>query len=359
MDLWVIFLTGLTTGGLTCLAIQGGLLATALAKQVPVAVPPRPSTKGRKQAQENILTSVQLTKNPWPVVYFLTAKLIAYTLLGFLLGTLGSVFQLSLTVQAIMQIVAGLFMLATALNMLNVHPIFRYAAIQPPKAITRSIRNQAKSQEVFTPALLGALTIFIPCGTTQAMEILAISSGSPLMGALIMFAFVLGTSPTFFVLGFLATKIRGQFQPVFALVTAILILFLGIVSLDGGLSLLDSPLAPSNVLSAVFTSGGERPISGEVQTANGFQELSIKVLNSSYDGYTPNRFTVHSGQPIRLRLITNNSFGCARSFTIPRLGIRRLLPTTGETIIDLPAQQVGTLPFSCSMGMSRGLIIIS
>jgi hypothetical protein len=30
MDLWVIFLTGLTTGGLSCLVVQGGLLATAI-----------------------------------------------------------------------------------------------------------------------------------------------------------------------------------------------------------------------------------------------------------------------------------------------------------------------------------------
>ena len=30
MDLWVIFLTGLTVGGLTCLAVQGGLLASVI-----------------------------------------------------------------------------------------------------------------------------------------------------------------------------------------------------------------------------------------------------------------------------------------------------------------------------------------
>ena len=31
MNLWVIFLTGLTIGGLTCLAVQGGLLASVIA----------------------------------------------------------------------------------------------------------------------------------------------------------------------------------------------------------------------------------------------------------------------------------------------------------------------------------------
>lgn len=33
MNLFVIFLTGLTTGGLSCLAMQGGLLASVIANQ--------------------------------------------------------------------------------------------------------------------------------------------------------------------------------------------------------------------------------------------------------------------------------------------------------------------------------------
>ena len=33
MSLWIIFLTGLTTGGLSCLAMQGGLLASVIANQ--------------------------------------------------------------------------------------------------------------------------------------------------------------------------------------------------------------------------------------------------------------------------------------------------------------------------------------
>ena len=33
MNLWLIFLTGLTTGGLSCLAVQGGFLASIIANQ--------------------------------------------------------------------------------------------------------------------------------------------------------------------------------------------------------------------------------------------------------------------------------------------------------------------------------------
>ncbi len=363
MNLWVIFLTGLTTGGLSCLAVQGGLLATTLTRQSTItAEQPRRSSKSKraKSKQPTTLTSLELVRNPWPIVYFLGAKLLAYSVLGFLLGALGSTIQLSPTVQAIMQIAAGLFMLATALNMLNVHPIFRYAVIQPPQALTRLVRNQSKSQEVFAPALLGLMTIFIPCGTTQAMEVLAISSADPLLGALIMFAFVLGTSPTFFVLGFLATRVRGRFQRAFMVASAFLIICLGIVSLNGGLNLLGSPLAPGRVLAAILqsgdtvTTGSAGPVPAKV--VGGVQELTIRALDASY---YPNYLTARRGQPIRLRLVTRDSFSCTRSFTIPSLNIRRLLPQTGEVVIDLPAQPQGTLFFTCGMGMYSGYIRIA
>src|SRR5216684_1209570 len=80
ISLLPIFLTGLITGGLTCLAVQGGLLASTIAQQEEN----RLLEKGKKF---NTIT---------PIIAFLGAKLIAYTILGFLLGLFGSLFQLSL-----------------------------------------------------------------------------------------------------------------------------------------------------------------------------------------------------------------------------------------------------------------------
>jgi uncharacterized protein len=350
MNLWVIFLTGLTTGGLTCLAVQGGLLATAITKQSAV---PQHHVKGKRaKEKQRRMAGVQMSQNALPVAAFLLAKLIAYTLAGFLLGALGSVAQLTPTVQAIMQMGAAIFMIGTALNMLNLHPIFRYFAIQPPRFLTRMVRNQAKSQEVFAPALLGLMTIFIPCGTTQAMEILAISTSDPVTGAAIMFAFVLGTTPTFFVLGFLATQVRGKFQPSFVVVTALLVLFLGIVSMDSALSLVGSPLAPRHLLASLI---GETPPVAAVVVGE-IQEITMSAQNT---GYIPPNWTAQSGVPIRVRLVTENNLSCSRTFTIPSLGIQQVLPLTGETVIELPAQPSGDLYFSCGMGMYTGIIRVS
>lgn len=355
IDLWVVFVTGLTTGGLTCLAIQGGLLATILAQPVTVSTAPKRKHPSKKRHKTSPQTQVILARNLIPVINFLLAKIFSHALLGFGLGALGGAVQITPATRAILQLAAGFFMLGTALNMYNVHPVFRYFAIQPPRVFTRLIRNQSKSREIFTPALLGLLTVLIPCGTTQAMAVLAISSGNALTGAVIMTVFVLGTSPTFLLLGFLAMRLLGGLKQVFATVTALLILFLGIIAVDSGLNLLGSPLAPRRVITAMLDLDRVSGSTVEAISANGVQEIRIQA---HYSGYIPNQIQVQRGQPIRLRVFTKENYTCSSEFVIPALNIYRVLPATGETVINLPPQNTGRLYFSCGMGMFTGTIII-
>ena len=184
MNLWLIFLTGLTSGGVTCAAMQGGLLASVIANQKKVASNPG-------------LGSDDIA----PVSAFLTAKLISHLALGALLGALGSVVELSLTAKLMFQGLAALFMFATALNLLDIHPVFRYLSFQPPKWAYRLLKNNERSASLIAPSILGFLTVFIPCGVTQAMAVVALSTGSAVMGALTMGSFVLGTVPLFFLIG--------------------------------------------------------------------------------------------------------------------------------------------------------------
>ena len=108
MNFWVIFLTGLTVGGLTCLAVQGGLLASVIASR---------EDEARKDARRHAITATAA---------FLIFKLIGYTALGFLLGAFGGALNISDNMQTIMQLIAGLYMLAVAGNLLNIHPIFTH-----------------------------------------------------------------------------------------------------------------------------------------------------------------------------------------------------------------------------------------
>lgn len=390
-DLVVVFVTGLTTGGLSCLAVQGGLLASSIARQVEedvqaalVAKPAAlPKGKKRRQAQARAtpITPARPKHVARPIALFLGAKLVAYTLLGALLGWLGSVLQLTPTVRGILQIAIGIYMVGNALRMFEVHPIFRYFVFEPPRSLTRFIRRTAKnsSSEVITPLFLGLLTVLIPCGVTQAMMALAVGSGNPLAGAAIMAAFTLGASPVFFTLAYLATRLGGALEARVLKVAAIAVLVLGLISVNTGLNLLGSPLSLNNVARALLpaaaaptttgfvtdlsaiecdpkltscaANGGASTESGQADTEN---TITVRALN---DGYFPASTRAKAGQPVRLDLVTDKTYSCAQAFVIPALRIERLLPPSGVTSIDLPPQKAGSvLRFTCSMGMYGGQI---
>ena len=221
--------------------MQGGLLASSLAHQIEQDYVEQAANKKNKSK------APVRTNSALPIFLFLVAKLIAYTLLGALLGWLGSYLTLSPMTRAMLMIAIGIFMIGNALRMFNVHPIFRYFSIEPPKFITRYIRRTAKGTDTATPLFLGALTVFIPCGVTQAMMATALGTGSVAMGAALMFAFTLGTSPVFFIVAYLTTELGAKLEKFFMRFVAVVVLILGFVTLDGGLNVLGSPLSFQNM----------------------------------------------------------------------------------------------------------------
>ena len=336
-NLITVFFTGLITGGLTCMAVQGGLLAATLAQR----------------EEEKLKNNLKKGGNALPILSFLLAKLVAYTILGFLLGQLGSFFTLSITTKVIMQVAVVIFMLGTAFSILGIHPIFRYFIIQPPKFLTRLVRKQSKSQDMFAPAILGAFTIFIPCGTTQAMMALAIASANPLTGAAILFAFVLGTSPLFFILGFFATKLGDVLEKEFMKIAAFALIILSIFNLNNAIALTGSRFTLENFGKNIYctlwfceasVNSNNDPVS----------ETTITITKLSYQ---PDVITVKRGTDVTLHLVNKDGASCIQAFTIPSLGIQKLIPPGSSDTIKFKApQNAGQIPFMCSMGMFRGVI---
>lgn len=324
-SLWLAFLTGLTTGGLSCLAVQGGLLASAATSQ------------GKERNRSLVIT-------------FLISKIIAYALLGFGLGLLGASLTISPKLQGIFQIAAGIFMLLTAGRLLDLHPIFRYAVIQPPKFVFKLVRKTSKDNSHFTPALLGFMTVLIPCGITQSMLLLAIASSSPWQGAGIMFFFTLGTSPVFLALGVATLELLKR--KVFAFAAALVIAVLGIMSVNSGQTLRGSFHTLQNYYKAATgnVSGAQ---DGQVAGVNteGKQEAVITVLEN---GYSSSVSKLKAGVPVKLKLVTNGTRSCTRSFTIPQLNISKVLPQSGSEVVEFTPTQTGRLSYSCGMGMFGG-----
>ncbi len=343
---FIAFITGLTTGGLSCLAVQGGLLASSLERMLE-----RPVGQGKKVAS---------VPNPaLPIGLFLAAKVVAYTLLGFLLGALGSVFQLSTSTRAILLIAIGVFMVGNALRMFNLHPVFRYFVIEPPKFITRYLRKTAKGERdgsqlhpYVTPLLLGALTVLIPCGVTQAMMGVAIASGDPIQGTFLMLAFTLGTTPVFFVVSYLATSLGQRTQGLFMRFVAAIVLVLGLVSMDGGVTLLGFPYSVTNLTQNFFQT------TPKVESAPPpVAEAGTITLMANNNGYSPRKLMAKAGVPLTLNVVTKETYSCARAFVIPDLKVETILPETGTVPIQIPPQEAGSqIFFTCSMGMYTGVI---
>lgn len=349
MNLWVIFLTGLTTGGISCLAMQGGLLAGVIANQKGTELEGTTAKERRKMRG-------QFDQLDWlPVAMFLGSKLAVHTVFGLLLGALGAVISLSLGVRLAFQVFAALFMFGTAMNLLNVHPVFRYLAFQPPKFMQKWVRGSTKSRALFAPAVLGAMTIFIPCGVTQAMEVLAINTGSAITGAGTMFAFVLGTFPLFALIGVATAKLSEGWQAAFMKVAAVVLVGMSVYGLNGVLLVVDSPFAVQNVVKFVeMTRGANKDAVGITGTVEkGVQKVTINVLDR---GYSPNRVQVKAGAPVELTLKTNGVYSCASAFIFREFGISAFLkPTDTKTFTFTPTKK-GRFRFSCSMGMYTGVM---
>jgi uncharacterized protein len=399
-SLWLVFLTGLSVGGLSCLAVQGGLLAALIARR---HAPHEGAAESAAGAPVKAGTGSAAPRDRYgdlgAVVQFLVAKSAAYTVLGGLLGLFGS--HIPLALHGWMLIGAGLFMVLTALQLYDVHPALRHLTITPPKRIQRLVRRQTKRSEALAPLALGALTIFIPCGVTVAMEVLAVASHSALRGAAVMLAFTLGTAPLFLLVGAAASQLEKSATSLFRPIAAVTIVVIALVSIVSGARLLGfDPLRPGGPAaqaglvtvsppgasgepvgtpgvaalgastSGVGPAGARAPEAGTPPNGAGasngegpggaggsggqaVQEVTVQVGSG---GYVPARIRILPGIPTRLRLVTDNTRGCIRSFVIPSLGIERILPATGTETVDLPAIPAGRIDFMCSMGMYTGVI---
>lgn len=97
--------------------------------------------------------------------------------------------------------------------------------------------------------------------------------------------------------------------------------------------------------------------SGRADLAPSVDNISIVdgkqiVAISAKGGYTPKVSNAKAGVTTIIRVGTNGTFDCSSSVAIPSLGLRKSLPITGSTDIEIPEQKAGTkLQGLCAMGM--------
>ena len=81
---------------------------------------------------------------------------------------------------------------------------------------------------------------------------------------------------------------------------------------------------------------------------DGVQYITINARG----GYSPRISSAQAGIPTKLIVKTNGTYDCSAALVIRSVGYQKILPQTGEEIIDLGTSQKGTsLQGTCSMGM--------
>lgn len=327
----IVFLIGLTAGLSTCMAIVGGLILGASA---------------RFAEKHPEATSLQKFK---PHLFFNLGRIISYFMLGGIIGYAGSFFQISSGVLGILTIAVGLVMLILGAQLTELFPRLSSVSFTLPKSISRILgikKHHEKEYSHKNSFTMGALTFFLPCGFTQAMQLFAISSGSPLTGALTMGIFALGTAPGLLGIGGLTAVIRGAFAKTFFKFAGLVVIALAIFNISNGLN-----LTGLNVLASFSNNAKIQANDPNVTLENGVQ---IVRMTQSSSGYSPNSFTIKKGIPVKWIITSTDPYSCASSIISSKLGVRQGLQE-GENIIEFTPQEIGQIRFSCSMGMYTGV----
>jgi plastocyanin domain-containing protein len=87
--------------------------------------------------------------------------------------------------------------------------------------------------------------------------------------------------------------------------------------------------------------------------------VQLVVVTAATGEYRPGNIAVQAGVPTRLVIRAQDAQGCVRAFVIPSLNKQWILPSDGDTAIDLGVLKPGRLDYSCGMGMYTGHLTIA
>ncbi|MDR2688059.1 MAG: sulfite exporter TauE/SafE family protein [Oscillospiraceae bacterium] len=315
MGYGMLFVVGLLTS-VHCIAMCGGI---NLSQCVP---------RGGKPAGQGRFAAFK------PAFLYNLGRVISYTAIGGVLGLVGLLLGgsagagLPVTVQGILKILAGIFMVIMGINMLGIFPWLR--KWQPPKFFSGRAGGGP-----FVVGLLGGL---MPCGPLQAMQLVALASGNPFAGALSMLLFSLGTVPLMLGLGSVVAALGVKFAKKVMAAGAVLVVVLGLAMLSQGASLSRFTPAPDD---GVSTIEGQQIIESTLGPGR-YPDITVRAG-------IPVKWTIHAPE--------GSINGCHNRMLIPAYGIEYAFKPGGNTIEFIPGEP-GRFQYSCWMGMIRGTITV-
>lgn len=317
MGYGILFFMGMLTS-LHCVAMCGGI-------NLSVCVQYKAVTDGSKFDKLK------------PSALYNLGRVISYTIVGGIVGGIGSVVSFSGTAKGVVAILSGFFMIIMGINMLNIFPVLRKLNPRMPKIFSRKVHENGINRG---PLIVGFLNGLMPCGPLQAMQIYALGTGSAMTGALSMFLFCLGTIPLMFGFGAVSSFLSGKFTHRMMKVSAVLVLLLGVLMLNRGLLL--SGFNTSVVLGMSASGSGVAKIEGNVQ-----------IVNTKLDSGRYSPIIVQKGIPVKWIITADSSDinGCNNSINVPEYNLENKQLKAGQNVIEFTPGEEGNFVYSCWMGM--------
>lgn len=333
---------GLVAGISSCASLVGGLLLS-LSKQ----------WGDLYNSEENKFKQFQ------PHLLFNVGRIISYAFFGFLLGYLGEKLTISLSFGPILAIIVSVIMIILAFQMLNIE-LFHKLKFSLPKSFTTYISNESNFKGKWAPLIIGGLTFFLPCGFTLTAQSIALLSGDPIRGMLIMFFFALGTLPILLIISFTSAKLysKPNLTNIFQSITAILVIVLAIFNIKSQIIVLDpfpvNSAGSKNTVEIDKEDLVSKEVTNEMSLVEGKQVIK---MDASAKGYFPNYFKVKVGVPVRWEITDKGTSGCTNAVVSKNLFAGEIRLEKGKTSVkEFTPTTPGKYMFSCWMGMVTGTI---
>lgn len=300
----------------------------------------------------NVSTGNSFSQKMEPHLKFHVGRLIAYVLGGGILGLVGSLITFNNPIiYATLILIISVIMFSIGLQMIGVRWVvnmysYIYAALLGKNKLNSEINNKS-------PLIIGATTLFLPCGFTLIAQSAALASGSFIAGAAIMGIFVLGTFPVLLGISFggVALFYKKKFASAFNFVIGTIIIVFSLYTINGQLNVLGLPSFSDIDLSQSEDVGIDEKSDNDKTN----QELYIVADGFEYTIIGSN--ILKAGVPTKMIVDNRGIAGCGAYMAAHGLLDDWQKLESGFNEFEF-TPQAGTYKITCTMGMVQPITVI-
>ena len=324
MSLGMLFVIGLLTS-IHCVAMCGGINISVSASY-----------------QFKNINKLK-NKSIKPGLLYNLGRVISYTLIGGIVGFIGSVISFNPSAKNLISVLVGFFMITLGISMTGILKNSKFIKIRLPSKISEFLLKQRR--KITSPFFIGIFNSLMPCGPLQSMQIYALGTGSFIYGAISMFVFALGTVPLMLLVSIISSVLTANMSVILKKISAILIIFLGLVMLNRGIDLKalitnENIVIEQNATYAVIK--------------DGYQEVTTRFFRGDYKP-----IVVQKGIPVKwiITIKGGDLSGCNNKLYIEEYDLTSEL-NFGENIIEFTPNNTGKFRYTCWMNMIKSNIYV-